>query len=223
MRKGRKWKRLLSVILAASVINTTLCSSVVTATGNPQSGESVVYYDAENNTEESLVQDNGQKEKDTSSSADSNDTAATKDTSNAPETSETDNTKNDGSSDGEKKDSAPTTTDSNDTQKDKNEKDISNLYENGQIKIYNLDQLQAVGTDTEIREGDAQTDTFGTGETLTDEEGNALTYAADGTYTLMNDIALDSANLLYSTNIKEDIIRFTLAIMSMAFTSRLCV
>lgn len=195
MRKGRKWKRLLSVILAASVINTTLCSSVVTATGNPQSGESVVYYDAENNTEESLVQDNGQKEKDTSSSADSNDTAATKDTSNAPETSETDNTKNDGSSDGEKKDSAPTTTDSNDTQKDKNEKDISNLYENGQIKIYNLDQLKAVGTGAEIHEGDAQAETFGTGETLTDEEGNALTYAADGTYTLMNDIALDSADI----------------------------
>ena len=190
MRKGRKWKRLLSVILAASVINTTLCSSVVTATGNPQSGESVVYYDAENNTEESLVQDNGQKEKDTSSSADSNDTAATKDTSNAPETSETDNTKNDGSSDGEKKDSAPTTTDSNDTQKDKNEKDISNLYENGQIKIYNLSQLKKVGTGEQIHSGDVSEDTFGTGETLTDEEGNALTYAADGTYTLMNDIPL---------------------------------
>ena len=108
--------------IAASVINTTLCSSVVTATGNPQSGESVVYYGAENNTEESLVQDNGQKEKDTSSSADSNDTAAAKDTSNAPETSETDNTKNDGSSDGEKKDSAPTTTDSNDTQRIKMKK-----------------------------------------------------------------------------------------------------
>lgn len=190
MRKGRKWKRLLSVILAASVINTTLCSSVVTATGNPQSGESVVYYDAENNTEESLVQDNGQKEKDTSSSADSNDTAATKDTSNAPETSETDNTKNDGSSDGEKKDSAPTTTDSNDTQKDKNEKDISNLYENGQIKIYNLDQLKKVGTGEQIHSGDVSEDTFGTGDALTDENENALIYGNDTQYMLMNDIPM---------------------------------
>ena len=190
MRKGRKWKRLLSVILAASVINTTLCSSVVTATGNPQSGESVVYYDAENNTEESLVQDNGQKEKNTSSSADSTDTAAAKDTSNAPETSETDNTKNDGSSDGEKKDSAPTTTDSNDTQKDKNEKDISSLYENGQVKIYNLSQLKKVGTGEQIHSGDVSEDTFGTGDALTDENENALIYGNDTQYMLMNDIPM---------------------------------
>ncbi len=195
MRMGKQWKRLLSIILAASVINTTLCSSVVTATGNPQSGDSVVYYDAGNNEEESLVQDNEQKEKDTSSSADSTETAEANGKTDAPETSETDSSQSAESSDGDKKAYASMATDSNNNQKDKNGKDISGLYENSQIKIYNFDQLKAVGTGAEIHEGDIETDTFGTGDVLTDEEGNALTYAADGTYKLMNDIALDSADM----------------------------
>ena len=60
----------------------------------------------------------------------------------------------------------------------------TNLYQNGSICIYNEQQLKAIGTET-----------FGTGAVLTDEEGNTLTYAADGSYTLMNDIPLTKGSI----------------------------
>lgn len=71
----------------------------------------------------------------------------------------------------------------------------TNLYQNGSICIYNEQQLKAVGTGTQVYEGDASADTFGTGAVLTDEEGNTLTYAADGSYTLMNDIPLTKESI----------------------------
>lgn len=50
--------------------------------------------------------------------------------------------------------------------------------------------MRAIGNGAQVYEGDASADTFGTGAALTKEDGSALTYAADGTYTLMNDIPL---------------------------------
>ena len=66
----------------------------------------------------------------------------------------------------------------------------TNLYQDGSICIYNEQQLRAIGNGAQVYEGDASADTFGTGAALTKEDGSALTYAADGTYTLMNDIPL---------------------------------
>src|SRR5699024_10350014 len=54
---------------------------------------------------------------------------------------------------------------------------------------------KAIGTGTQVYEGDASADTFGTGAVLTNEEGNTLTYAADGSYTLMNDIPLTKESI----------------------------
>ena len=44
------------------------------------------------------------------------------------------------------------------------------IYENGRIKIYNLKQLYAIGTDQVVTDGDFQEDTFGTGEEVYDSE-----------------------------------------------------
>lgn len=66
----------------------------------------------------------------------------------------------------------------------------TDLYQDGSICIYNEQQLRAIGNGAQVYEGDASADTFGTGAALTKEDGSALTYAADGTYTLMNDIPL---------------------------------
>lgn len=61
------------------------------------------------------------------------------------------------------------------------------LFENGVIKLYNSEQLKAVGSGKEIRTGDKESGTFGQGEALV-LEGQTVTYAADGTYQIMNDI-----------------------------------
>ncbi len=44
------------------------------------------------------------------------------------------------------------------------------IYENGRIKIYNLKQLYAIGTDQAVTDGDFLEDTFGTGEEIYDSE-----------------------------------------------------
>ena len=80
-------------------------------------------------------------------------------------------------------------TEGNGDQRD-NTEDLSSLYENGQVKIYNLSQLKKVGTGEQIHSGDVSEDTFGTGDALTDENGNALTYGNDTQYMLMNDIPM---------------------------------
>ncbi len=85
----------------------------------------------------------------------------------------------------------------NDTTEDASTKAATdtNLYQDGSICIYNEQQLKAVGTGTQVHEGDSSADTFGTGAVLTDEDGNELTYAADGSYTLMNDIPLTKGSI----------------------------
>lgn len=64
------------------------------------------------------------------------------------------------------------------------------LLENGVIKLYNREQLKAVGSGREIRTGDIKEETFGQGEPLV-LEGQSVTYAVDGTYQMMNDIVWD--------------------------------
>ena len=64
------------------------------------------------------------------------------------------------------------------------------LLENGVIKLYNQEQLKAVGSGREIRTGDIKEETFGQGEPLV-LEGQTVTYAVDGTYQMMNDIVWD--------------------------------
>ena len=78
------------------------------------------------------------------------------------------------------------------TQEDEKEVvDTTNLYEEGCIKIYTLKQLEAIGTGKVLSVGDAREDSFGTGEVITDKDGNVVTYALDGVYQLMNDIQLN--------------------------------
>ena len=206
MRKGKGWKRLLSVILAASVINSTLSSSIVTATENPQQDDSVVFYSGENGGADAGIdlqtedqsgesegmaggktegQDGGSGKEESAGENESSGISGQDDVSSADPQESAGASGNTGAENNNE--SIPT--EGNGYQRD-NKEDLSSLYENGQVKIYNLDQLKAVGTGAEIHEGDAQTDTFGTGDVLTDEAGNTLTYAVDGTYTLMNDIPL---------------------------------
>lgn len=72
--------------------------------------------------------------------------------------------------------------------------DATELYENGVIKIYNIHQLQAIGTGQAVRDYDMQEEQFGTGQEVL-AEGQAVTYAADAAYMLMNEIALSSENM----------------------------
>lgn len=85
----------------------------------------------------------------------------------------------------------------NDTTEDASTKAATDtkLYQDGSICIYNEQQLNEVGTGTQVHEGDSSADTFGTGAVLTDEDGKELTYAADGSYTLMNDIPLTKGSI----------------------------
>lgn len=68
---------------------------------------------------------------------------------------------------------------------------VPELYDNGAIRIYNLEQLRAIGTDTALTDEDDESDTFGSGEAVT-VDGTPVTYSLDGQYVLMNDITLDS-------------------------------
>ena len=70
-----------------------------------------------------------------------------------------------------------------------------NVYDSGLIRIYNLEQLEAVGTGAQVYSGDDSADTFGTGDAVTDENGSAVVYGNDAAYMLMNEISLDSSDL----------------------------
>ena len=65
------------------------------------------------------------------------------------------------------------------------------LYENGVIKVYNIRQLQAIGTGEPVRTDDMQEELFSTGTELV-SEGQTITYALDAAYMLMNEIPLSS-------------------------------
>lgn len=64
------------------------------------------------------------------------------------------------------------------------------LYEDGRIKIYNLKQLQAIGTDKAVTTSDMQVDTFGMGESIL-EDGQGITYSTNANYELVNEVLLD--------------------------------
>ena len=68
------------------------------------------------------------------------------------------------------------------------------LYENGIIKIYTLEQLEAVGSGQPVMSKDGQADTFGQGEAVTSDQMQ-ITYSPDASYELMGDIALSSEEI----------------------------
>ena len=206
MRKGKGWKRLLSVILAASVINSTLSSSIVTATENPQQDDSVVFYSGENGGADAGIdlqtedqsgesegmaggktegQDGGSGKEESAGENESSGISGQDDVSSADPQESAGASGNTGAENNNE--SMPT--EGNGDQRD-NTEDLSSLYENGQVKIYNLSQLKKVGTGEQIHSGDVSEDTFGTGDALADENGNALTYGNDTQYMLMNDIPM---------------------------------
>lgn len=86
--------------------------------------------------------------------------------------------------------------DTEDSSEDQTEeqKNITDLYENGVIKIYNLRQLQAIGTGETVRTNDMQEELFATGTEVMND-GKTITYASDADYKLMNEIALSSENM----------------------------
>lgn len=72
--------------------------------------------------------------------------------------------------------------------------DDSAVYENGIIKIYNLSQLNAIGTGQPVTAKDSLEHEFGQGTPVLDRE-TPITYGLDGQYMLMNDIPLDTGHL----------------------------
>lgn len=188
MKSVKTWKKLLSVVLSSAIIVTTLApGAVVSAEENPsvQQGAEILNFDgtnadissadqtenssenapAEQNADDAVTPDEGSNAQDTpDAAAEADDSAAVKE---------------------QQSESAPA---ENEAQT-KAAADTS-LYQDGSICIYNEQQLRAIGNGAQVYEGDASADTFGTGAALTKEDGSALTYAADGTYTLMNDIPL---------------------------------
>ncbi len=173
MKIRKTWKRLLSVLLTVSIVITTIAPSTAVSAAENSSTEISVSTQDDDSTPKTTVSSDDVE----TSNADKTDDA--QDTSKASleqsQSQQADNDKTEGAS----------TKAATDT----------NLYQNGSICIYNEQQLKAVGTGTQVYEGDASADTFGTGAVLTDEEGNTLTYAADGSYTLMNDIPLTKESI----------------------------
>lgn len=83
-----------------------------------------------------------------------------------------------------------------DSSKDQPEEQQNNtsLYENGVIKIYNLRQLQAIGTGEPVRMNDLQGELFATGTEVMDND-KTITYASDANYKLMNEIPLTAETI----------------------------
>lgn len=86
--------------------------------------------------------------------------------------------------------------DTEDSSKDQPEKQQNNtdLYENGTIKIYNLRQLQAIGTGEPVRTSDMEEEQFGTGTEVVSGE-QTITYSSEAAYMLMNEIKLSSEEI----------------------------
>ena len=96
------------------------------------------------------------------------------------------------------------------------QQNVTDLYENGVIKIYHSRQLEAIGTGAPVRIYDMQEEQFGTGEEVL-SEGQVLTYAPDARYMLMNEISLSSENIwtlpegftgTFTETPKEDVILY---------------
>lgn len=80
------------------------------------------------------------------------------------------------------------------TEQEQTLEETAALFENGLIKIYNIKQLRAIGTDVPVMTNDMQEELFGTGEEILDGE-EAVTYGADADYMLMNEIPLISEEI----------------------------
>lgn len=173
MKSKKTWKRLLSVLLTVSIVITTIAPSTAVSAAENSSTEISVSTQDDDSTPKTTVSSDDVE----TSNADKTEDA--QETSKASlEESQSQQADNDKTEDASTKAATDT-----------------NLYQNGSICIYNEQQLKAIGTGTQVYEGDASADTFGTGAVLTDEEGNTLTYAADGSYTLMNDIPLTKGSI----------------------------
>ena len=188
MKSVKTWKKLLSVVLSSAIIVTTLApGAVVSAEENPsvQQGAEILNFDGTNADISSADQtENSSKNAPAEQNADD---AVTPD--------EESNTQDTPDAAAEADDSAAVKEQQSESAPAENEAQTkaaadTNLYQDGSICIYNEQQLRAIGNGAQVYEGDASADTFGTGAALTKEDGSALTYAADGTYTLMNDIPL---------------------------------
>lgn len=173
MKSKKTWKRLLSVLLTVSIVITTIAPSTAVSAAENSSTEISVSTQDDDSTPKTTVSSDDVE----TSNADKTEDA--QETSKASlEESQSQQADNDKTEDASTKAATDT-----------------NLYQNGSICIYNEQQLKAIGTEAQVHEGDASADTFGTGAVLTDEEGNTLTYAADGSYTLMNDIPLTKGSI----------------------------
>ena len=188
MKSVKTWKKFLSVVLSSAIIVTTLApGAVVSAEENPsvQQGAEVLEFDG-TSTDISSEDQTENSSKNAPAEQNADDAVTPDEESNTQDTTGT----------------AEDAGDSTPVQKQQPESDAeenkaqtkaaadTDLYQDGSICIYNEQQLRAIGNGAQVYEGDASADTFGTGAALTKEDGSALTYAADGTYTLMNDIPL---------------------------------
>lgn len=173
MKSKKTWKRLLSVLLTVSIVITTIAPSTAVSAAENSSTEISVSTQDDDSTPKTTVSSDDVE----TSNADKTEDA--QETSKASlEQSQSQQADNDKTEDASTKAATDT-----------------NLYQNGSICIYNEQQLKAIGTETQVHGGDTSADTFGTGAALTDEDGNTLTYAVDGSYTLMNDIPLTKESI----------------------------
>ena len=173
MKSKKTWRKILSLLLTVSIVITTIVPSTAVSAAESSSTEVSISTQNDDNTPQTKIRSDDAE----TSNADKTDDA--QETSKASlEQSQSQQADNDKTDDASTKAATDT-----------------NLYQNGSICIYNEQQLKAIGTGTQVYEGDASADTFGTGAVLTDEEGNTLTYAVDGSYTLMNDIPLTKGSI----------------------------
>ena len=210
MKSRKIWKRLLALTLTAAIVTTSLNTGTVAFAAEYPSGESGIEILSGEGASETQTEDGSQitdvtedqsgqstevpegssgqstaASEDNNSASDAEDTEVTEDPGQLPDAGSADTGDSTGPDQGQQSESAPA---ENEAQT-KAAAD-TNLYQDGSICIYNEQQLRAIGNGAQVYEGDASADTFGTGAALTKEDGSALTYAADGTYTLMNDIPL---------------------------------
>lgn len=75
-----------------------------------------------------------------------------------------------------------------------NAQDFSALYAEGTIKIYTLEQLEAIGSGQPLMSGDGQAEMFGQGEAVTADQ-TQITYSLDASYELMEDITLNTGDI----------------------------
>ena len=188
MKSVKTWKKFLSVVLSSAIIVTTLApGAVVSAEENPsvQQGAEVLEFDG-TSTDISSEDQTENSSKNAPAEQNADDAVTPDEESN---TQDITGTAEDAGGSTPVQNQQPESAAEENKAQTKAAAD-TDLYQDGSICIYNEQQLRAIGNGAQVYEGDASADTFGTGAALTKEDGSALTYAADGTYTLMNDIPL---------------------------------